>query len=285
MRARLTDMASLARAEGSAIAAFTCYDFTTACAVVAAAETSNRPAVLLVSPSTAAAEDGLPLIRALRSLADHAAMPVSVQLDHATNAELIDAAVTAGADAVLADGSRKSEQENADFVARTRERLHRHPDVVIEAELGRIEGNEDIARPQQFGAMTEPERVASFLRRSGADLLAVSIGNVHGHYAGEVHLDWRRLSEIVETTSVPLVLHGASGLPSDAVERAIKHGICKININTELRRTVFDTLSDRVSRHRDHGLDLASLGRDWRSAVLHRAAAAMAALNPNGVSV
>ncbi|MEV7087448.1 class II fructose-bisphosphate aldolase [Streptomyces sp. NPDC093085] len=284
MRARLTELATDRRDAGAALPAFTCYDLATAAGVTDAAVRTGSPVALLVSPRTAAGPHGLGLVRALRALADHAPVPVSLQLDHATDPELIEAAVEAGADAVLADGSRGGEEANAAFVAAVRKRLAaRFPHVTVEAELGRIEGNEDVAAVAAqvaAGALTDPGRVGAFLDRSGADLLAVSLGNVHGRYPAPPALDWARLASIRELTGVPLVLHGASGLPPADLARAIGHGVCKVNINTELRATVFDTLTAEVPAQRDRGLNMDALLAAWSAAVTERAEAAILALSP-----
>jgi tagatose 1,6-diphosphate aldolase GatY/KbaY len=123
-----------------------------------------------------------------------------------------------------------------------------------------------------------------FLERSGADLLAVSVGNVHGPYSSAPHLDWSRLAAIRAATDVPLVLHGASGLASADRDCAVLAGVCKFNINTELRQTVFDAMSDAVDVERHRGLDLNSLLGTWRSAVALRAFTAIGDLTSNGAS-
>ncbi|MGW7291883.1 class II fructose-bisphosphate aldolase [Streptomyces xiamenensis] len=289
MHAQLTEITAERRAVGAALPAFTCYDLVTAGAVVAAAEQHGSPLALLVSPKTAAAPGGLELIRALRTLADHSTVPVCVQLDHATDADLIVAAVEAGADSVLADGSRGGFDANAAFVAGVRARLAGRgaAPVAIEAELGRIEGNEDIAvvaAQVAAGALTDPGTVPEFLDRSGADLLAVSIGNIHGRYPTEPQLDWERLAAVRERTDVPLVLHGASGLPPADLSLAIGQGITKVNVNTELRQTVFDTLADGVPRLRSAGLDLDTLLAGWRTALTDRATTIIHALTASGAA-
>ncbi len=146
MRARLNHLVTSALQHGSAVPAFTCYDFTTALAVVGAAEEAGRGVILLVAPKTAATANGLRLIAALRGLADAAGVPVVVQLDHASDLEVMADAVTAGADSVLADGSSLPYEDNIALVVAARAWLG--PDVVLEAELGGLAGDEDRA----FGA-------------------------------------------------------------------------------------------------------------------------------------
>lgn len=128
MRTQLDHLVTSALQQGSAVPAFTCYDFTTALAVVGAAEESGRGVILLVAPRTAATRNGLRLIAALRGLADAATVPVAVQLDHATDLAVMAGAVAAGADSVLADGSSLPFEENIALVLAARALLG--PDVL-----------------------------------------------------------------------------------------------------------------------------------------------------------
>ena len=123
MRTQLDTLVAGALQQGSAVPAFTCYDFTTALAVVGAAEEAGRGAILLVSPSTAATPNGLRLIEALRGLADGARVPVAVQLDHASDLRVIADAVAAGADSVLVDGSSLDYEDNIALVRAARAAL------------------------------------------------------------------------------------------------------------------------------------------------------------------
>jgi tagatose 1,6-diphosphate aldolase GatY/KbaY len=96
-------------------------------------------------------------------------------------------------------------------------------------------------------ALTDPAEAAAFVRSSGVDCLAVSIGNIHGHYTGAPVLDWERL-ERLRVAGAPLALHGASGLPDADVSRAVSSGIAKVNVNTELRAAYFDALGPASRR-------------------------------------
>lgn len=116
----------------------------------------------------------------------------------------------------------------------------------VEAELGHIEGGEDVAAAAAAGALTDPDEAARYAAETGIDCLAVSIGNVHGQYAASPSLDWARLERFPELVDVPLSLHGASGLPDSDLRRAVASGICKVNVNTELRARLFSELALRV---------------------------------------
>ena len=261
MRGVLHEIAREQMARGAAVPAITCYGASTAVSVVGAAEAGSFPVVLLVPPALAAAVDGPRTILAMCAIADAATVPVSVQLDHATDLDLISAGLRAGVDAVLADGSKLSFEENAAFVRTISELAGPH--VTIEAELGSIAGDEDRAidvDPDLVG-LTHPDEVAEFIDRSHCDLLAVAVGNVHGFYRGRPLINWDRLAQIREVSPVPLVLHGASGLPREDLACAGVSGIGKVNINTELRGVVLDVLQAGLLDAREAGDDVAALAQ------------------------
>ena len=281
MRTRLDDLVTAALQRGSAVPAFTCYDFTTALAVVTAAEDANQGVILMVAPKTAATPNGLRLIAALRGLADAARVPVAVQLDHATNLGVMAESVAAGADSVLADGSSLPFEDNAQLVLAARALLGR--DVVLEAELGGLAGDEDRA----FGAdqsgvpvagLTDATQVEEFIARTGAELLAVAVGNVHGKYKGEPQLRWDILQDIAGQTNVPLVLHGASGIPPEELAKAPAMNVGKVNFNTELRTGILATLQEELPGHRRDGENMQGLLGHWNTSAKDFASGAFATL-------
>ncbi|WP_454697396.1 class II fructose-bisphosphate aldolase [Arthrobacter humicola] len=296
MRARLDHLVVSALQQGAAVPAFTCYDFTTALAVVEAAEEAGRGAILLVAPKTAATPNGLRLIAALRGLADSAGVPIAVQLDHASDLQVIADAVAAGADSVLADGSSLPYEDNIALVREARAVLaaQGHADVVIEAELGGLAGDEDRA----FGAdasgpltegsatgtaagtagLTDSAQVEDFVARTGAQLLAVAVGNVHGKYKGEPQLRWDVLQDIAVRTHIPLVLHGASGIPAEELVKAAAMNVGKVNFNTELRTGVLATLEAETGPHRADGENLQGLLGKWNASARDFAAGALSTL-------
>ncbi|MET3205936.1 MULTISPECIES: class II fructose-bisphosphate aldolase [unclassified Arthrobacter] len=281
MRTRLDQLVTQALQQGSAVPAFTCYDFTTALAVVGAAEDAGRGIILLVAPKTAATANGLRLIAALRGLADAAFVPVAVQLDHATDLKVMADAVAAGADSVLADGSSLPYEENIALVRQARAVLG--ADVVLEAELGGLAGDEDRA----FGAdeagvavagLTDSAQVEDFVARTGAELLAVAVGNVHGKYEGEPQLRWDVLQDIAVRTHLPLVLHGASGIPAGELVKAAAMNVGKVNFNTELRTGVLSSLQEQLPAHRADGENLQGLLGHWNTTAREFATSALGML-------
>ncbi|MFE4226720.1 class II fructose-bisphosphate aldolase [Arthrobacter sp. NPDC056886] len=285
MRTQLDTLVTGALQHGSAVPAFTCYDFTTALAVVAAAEESGRGAILLVAPKTAATPNGLRLITALRGLADAAGVPIAVQLDHAADPQVISDAVTAGADSVLVDGSSLPYEDNIALVQGVRAALaaQGRADVVIEAELGGLAGDEDRAFgtgvAEEPAGLTDSAQVEDFVSRTGAQLLAVAVGNVHGKYKGEPRLRWDVLQDIAVRTRIPLVLHGASGIPAEELVKAAAMNVGKVNFNTELRTGVLAVLEEQTTAHRADGENLQALLGHWDASARTFAATALATLS------
>jgi tagatose 1,6-diphosphate aldolase GatY/KbaY len=263
------------RAVGAAVGAFTCYDVTTAIGVVRAVEARNDPVMLLVSDASFRDAGGRLLVPALLAVADEARVPVCVQIDHASDRALIAAALAAGVGAVMADGSRLPLDENTELVRAVRAEAG---GAGVEAELGHVEGGEDVAAAAAAGAFTDPGEAAAFVEATAADCLAVSIGNVHGHYATAPALDWDRLAQIRDRVDVPLSLHGASGLPDADLRRAIGLGIAKVNINTELRSHYLDELGRSLPEVRD-GLRLLELEQRVTAAVAEAATAKLELLS------
>ena len=270
---RFASVLAKASAEGRAVGAFTCYDLIGFEAVVRAAAANTAPVIVLVGPGSFADEGGERLVAAFRAAAAQAPVPVLVQLDHAADRELISRAAAIGVDGD-ADGSRLPFEQNLAFSTAVTEEM-RPLGVAVEAELGRVEGNEDLAAQASHGALTDPAEAAAFVRSSGASCLAVSIGNVHGHYAGMPALDWERL-EALRGAGAPLALHGASGLPDADVRRAVSLGIAKVNVNTELRAAYFGALDD-VGAHAE-ALDLRGLGANVIAAVAEAVGTKLAVL-------
>ena len=262
------------RAARAAVGAFTCYDVTTAIGVVRAAEERGDPVLLLASEASFRSPSGRLLLPALLAVAAQTRVRACVQLDHVDDGELIHTALEAGAGAVMADGSKLPANENASFVAAVRAHA---PDAGVEAELGHVAGGEDVADPAEAGVLTDPDEAAWFVTVTGCDCLAVSIGNVHGTYASPPELDWERLRAIRKCVDVPLSLHGASGIPDTDVARAIALGVCKINVNTELRERYLAQLEAGLPAAKD-GLRLIDLEAEIVDAVAETVAAKLSIL-------
>ena len=238
-----------------AIGAFNVYNLEGARAVVAASEAYRSPAILQILPS-ALRLGGAALVTLCLVAARHASVPISVHLDHCRSKAEIETTLRAGLTSIMADGSNLPYGENVAFTREMVTLVHKCRGMV-EAELGRLTGTEDDLTISEYaGNLTDPEQARGFISETGADALAVCIGNVHGRYSGEPRLDFDRLAAIRAAVSVPLVLHGASGLGESLVRRSIELGICKFNVNTEVREAYLDALREGLSLPRIDLLDL-----------------------------
>ena len=231
-------VAELARAAaqgGYAVGAFNLNNMEILQAVITAAEEERSPVILQASQG-GLKYAGIDYIVAMAKVAAEAAsVPVALNLDHGTSFEQAMQCIRKGFSAVMVDGSRLPLEDNIALVKRVVDVAHA-VGVSVEAELGKIGGTEDdIVVSERDAMMTDPEEAAKFIEEAQPDLLAVAIGTAHGVYKGEPKLDFERLTEIKERVDVPLVLHGASGVPDEAIRKACQVGISKINIDTELR--------------------------------------------------
>jgi ketose-bisphosphate aldolase len=250
---------------GQAVAAITTYTLESTAAIVRAAERLDVPVLLMAGASSYAAVGREPLAAAALAAARAATVPVGVHLDHCRDEAEVDACLALGYSSVMIDGSHLAFEENVALTRRVVERAHA-AGAWVEAELGALPGDEDRSGDATpAGDMTDPAEAAEFAQRTGVDALAVAVGNVHGFTPVPVRLDLARLREIAAATSVPLVLHGASGLPEEDLLGAVAAGVVKVNINAELRRAHLTALA----------AGMAEAGDDVR-ALQHRAIEAMA---------
>lgn len=219
---------------GYAIGAFNVENMEMVQAVVAAAEELKSPVIMQTTPSTVKYADLAYFYANVRAAAEMASVPVVMHLDHGNSFELAMRALRVGYTSIMIDGSHES---FADNIAVTKAVVDAcHPSKVpVEAELGKVGGKEDDLDGGEGDGYTVPSEALEFVNATGVDSLAVAIGTAHGVYKGVPKLDVNRLSEIREVVSIPLVLHGTSGVPDDAVRECIKRGICKVNYATDLR--------------------------------------------------
>ena len=240
-----------------AVGAFNIQNLESLLAVVEAAVEEKSPVIVAVTPS-AIKYGGLKYLTALvKVAAENAPVPMSLHLDHGEDVETVRKCLEAGFTSVMIDGSHLPFEENVALTKRVVEMAH-PMGVSVEGELGRLTGVEEKTVEEREAVLTDPDEAEEFVKRTGVDALAVSIGTSHGAYKfkGEPKLDFERLRLIREKVDVPLVLHGASsvpqwiiekatkygaeltgakGIPEDHVKRAISLGITKINIDTDLR--------------------------------------------------
>ena len=158
-------------------------------------------------------------------------------------------ALRTGYTSIMIDGSKLVLDENIELSKRVADAC-RACNIPVEAELGKVGGKEDDLSCDDPG-YTDPDDAVRFVKETGVTSLAVAIGTAHGIYKGEPKLDVERLSEIRKVVSIPLVLHGASGVPDDAVRDCIKRGISKVNFATELRIAFSNGIKDYLKNDPD----------------------------------
>lgn len=235
-----------ASGNGYAIGAFNVYNLEGVLAVIGAAEEEDSPVLLQLHPASLR-HGGRPLISLCLSAVREAAIPAAVHLDHSSAEVDIRSAAEAGIESIMADGSGLPYADNVMFTGRMACLAHAAGGC-IEAELGRLSGVEDgLGVAERDARMTDPDQAADFIAKTSVDSLAVCIGNVHGSYAGEPRLDFERLASVRRRVHVPLVLHGASGLPGDMVRRCIELGVAKFNVNTEIRGAYMESLRQSIT--------------------------------------
>jgi fructose-bisphosphate aldolase class II len=231
--ATMDEIIGPARGSGRGLCAFNVIGIEHAEAIVTGAEAAGLPVVLQISENCVTYHGGLaPIARACLALACSAAVPVTVHLDHAASSELVEAAVELGVRSVMFDASRLPYLENVAATAEVTRWCHARG-VWVEAELGEIGGKNGVHSPL---ARTDPDEAAGFVARTTVDALAVAVGSSHAMLTRDAALDLGLIAAIRRVVSVPLVLHGSSGVPDENLAAAIRSGMTKINIATQLNK-------------------------------------------------
>ena len=255
MLASTRDIIGMAEEEGIAVGSFNVYNLEGVVAVIRSSEQEKLPVILQIAPVSLESV-GSALVALTLAMAEDSTVPTSVHLDHCPQQDQIDRVVSMGLRSVMADGSHLSYEENIDFTFNVVNKM-RSFGGFVEGELGRLTGTEDgLTIPEYESLLTDPDQAADYCDKTDIDALAVCVGNIHGKYIQEPKLDFDRLSTIRDSVSVPLVLHGASGLPEWMISRAIDLGVRKFNVNTEVRTAFLESVSSGID---DKTLDLARL--------------------------
>lgn len=229
------EMLKKAQREGYAVPAFNIHNLETLEVVVETAAELKSPVILAGTPSTIEYAGGEFIVAMAEAAAEKYNIPIAIHLDHFEVIDEIKHFVDLGFKSTMIDASHAPFEENIETVKKVVEYAHKY-DATVEAELGRLGGQEDdLVVDEKDSKYTNPKQAKEYVERTGIDSLAVAIGTAHGLYHGEAKLDLDRLKEIREMVDVPLVLHGASDVPDELVKKAISLGICKVNVATDLK--------------------------------------------------
>jgi len=244
------ELVTRARRDGYAVGAFNAINMETAQAIFGAAEETRSPFILQITQTTLKYTEPEELFALVAARGKRATVPFAIHLDHGRSFEVCMRFLRLGATSLMIDGSLqedgktpRSYEENVEVTRRVAE-VAQAMGVTVEAEIGRlgqISGAADDA-----DRLTDPQEAARFVEATGVDMLAVAIGTTHGLYKGTPRIAHDRLKEIAGQVPIPLVMHGGTGVPDDAVRKAVALGIAKVNIDTQIRVAFYDTIIDRV---------------------------------------
>lgn len=236
---------------GLVAGAFNTTNIETTMGIVDAVERTGIPTFIQCAPTNAALS-GFEYIHDMvsRRLAS-CPVPVALHLDHGKDLQAVEDALAAKFTSVMIDTSEHPYEQNVALSAEAR--AISPAEIAVEAELGAIGGKEDEIGPDEASG-TNPAQVADFVARSGCDMLAVSVGNVHG-YAPDARIDFNLLGRVREQSTVPLVIHGGSGLPAEQFGQLRDYGVVKVNIASDLRNAMIRSFGEAYAANpNEHSL-------------------------------
>lgn len=218
-----------------AIGAFGAHNLEIMKAVIAGAEKVGAPVILQTTSSTYKYVEMHYMMALAKTAAEQAKVPVALHLDHGESYKVVMECLRAGYTSVMIDGSTLPFEENIHLVKRVVDAASAI-NVPVEAELGTIGGVEDdVTVDEKMAFFTDPKLAERFVKETGIQSFAPAFGTAHGKYKQEPQLQFELLQEIHRATNVPLVMHGASGVPEESVRKSLNYGIAKVNFSTELK--------------------------------------------------
>lgn len=243
----LMNMLRAADEGGYAIPMFDYSDLWDQMAVVEAAQELHAP-VMFASLPIGVNEIGLEMLGAMGCVSmKRSSVPVIHHLDHATDVHMCCKAVDCGYPSVMIDASKQELDTNIQYTKAVVDYAHARG-AVVEAEIGKIKGRGYEGNYDGDDFLVKVDDAVRLATETGVDTLAIGIGTAHGFYEGKPEINFKRLEEVNEALNIPLVLHGGTGIPEEDVRRAIRGGINKVNIGTQIRCTYMDTVRKTVER-------------------------------------
>ncbi|MWV44089.1 class II fructose-1,6-bisphosphate aldolase [Paenibacillus sp. HJL G12] len=237
-----TSLLQTARQNKYAIGAFNVHTLEMLQAVVEAAEEAQSPLIIQSTVGTVKHLGADYIAAAATVAANRSSVPIALHLDHCSDFNVIMSCIRAGYTSVMIDASHSPFEENVAATQKVVEAANAIG-INVEAELGKVGGVEDdIVVDERDALLADPAECAEFVERTGVHTLAPAIGTAHGIYKGTPNIDFDRIKRIADVVSVPLVLHGGSGIPEEQVKRAVSLGMAKMNVATELRIIFSDAI-------------------------------------------
>ncbi|MBL7698499.1 MAG: class II fructose-bisphosphate aldolase [Chitinophagaceae bacterium] len=237
---RLTNKLKQLQQNRSSLLATNYYNYETLRGILQAASELNTPIILQLTKSSIDYMGLKVAVEMGRAALKEYNVEGWIHLDHSDSYELVQRCLDTGFDSVMIDASEKPIAENIELTRRVVQLAARY-DANVEAELGYVA---KLGQSKEKVGFTDPEEAKYFVEETGVNALAVAIGSAHGFYKDEPKLDIERLARINEVANAALVLHGGSGIPVPALKEAIKNGICKINLATEIKNIFIATLKN-----------------------------------------
>jgi fructose-bisphosphate aldolase class II len=225
---------------GLVAGSFNTTNLETTIGIIDAAERVGVPTFIQVAPTNVALSGYEYIYDMVARRLATASVPIALHLDHGKSIEAVEGALAAQFTSIMIDASESPFDENVATSQRARELVP--AELALEAELGSIGGKEDDVAPE-YASTTNPHQVAEFVAAVGCDMLAVSVGNQHG-YAPHARIDFSLLAEVRDASSVPLVIHGGSGLPSEQLGRLNEFNVVKVNVASDLRNAMIRSFGE-----------------------------------------
>lgn len=242
-----------AKKEGYAIGAFNTSTLEITSAIIETAEKLKSPVIVETSPNETGFLTPEMAVAEVKTLAQKAKIPVVLHLDHGNSVDLVRQALKAGYTSVHIDGSALDFATNVKLTKEVVKLAHAKK-IIVEGEIGHITGSSEKHEAKikiSPDSLTDPSQAESFSKQTGIDVLAVSIGNIHGVYNNTPKLDFELLSQIKSKVNKFFSLHGGSGIPKNQIKKAIAGGVVKVNVNTELRLAYHKGLLHEFEVHPD----------------------------------
>jgi ketose-bisphosphate aldolase len=253
----MADILARAFREGYAVPAFCAWNAESIDVVLGVADRMRAPVILMSGPGEFPVLSPAAMAAVARSLEGLHRVTAALHLDHGDSLEMVRACIAARYTSVMLDFSAKSFEENAGALKQVVAMAHPHG-ISVEGEIGKIgKADEATAEGGAGSTFTDPEEAARYVEETGVDFLAVSVGNKHGFYRGDPHLEFGLLAELHAAVPVPLVMHGGTGIPEKDIQRAIGMGIAKVNVASELVHGVRASLTAQWAAGKNHWTPLA----------------------------
>ncbi|HJB91729.1 MAG TPA: class II fructose-bisphosphate aldolase [Candidatus Eisenbergiella merdigallinarum] len=240
---KVKDLLVHAQEHGYGVPAINVFDYNSIKFAAMAAEEARMPLIIQYFPGFDVHAPLADIRDIAVAFARRAAVPIAVHLDHSRSFEIAVSGLGAGFPSVMVDGSALPYEENVSLTAEVARCAHAMG-VDVEAELGHVGVGMNLEDMTDAARFTDPDQAVDFVSRTGADSLAIAVGNAHGNYIRTPELDFDRIRKLREVLDIPLVMHGGSDIPDDQLARAVRCGMSKFNIATEYQRAFYNNMKE-----------------------------------------